>query len=77
MTETLGRKERSMADTSGTNNNRAPAHQPVMLCDGRCDSCGVPYIDERDNGEPVSCAYCGEPIDLNGQSVTARRPPNS
>jgi DNA-directed RNA polymerase subunit RPC12/RpoP len=66
-----------MADTTSTTTTGNRDQQPVMLCDGRCESCSVPYIDERDNGEPVSCAYCGEPIDLKGQSVTARRALNS
>ena len=46
---------------------------PTQLCDGTCGSCSVPFVDERDNGEPVSCAYCGEELDLKGAGVSARR----
>lgn len=65
-----------MAGTTNTTTTGTGDQQLVMLCDGQCDSCSVPYVYERDNCEPVSFAYCGEPIDLTGPSVTARRPKN-
>lgn len=59
---------------SNPNEPSSEIQQPTQLCDGTCGSCNVPFIDERDSGEPVSCAYCGEELDLNGPAVTSRRP---
>lgn len=56
------------------NQSSSEIQQPTQLCDGTCGSCSVPFVDERDNGEPVSCAYCGEELDLKGPGVSSRRP---
>jgi len=61
---------------SNPNESSSEIQQPAQLCDGTCSSCNVPFVDERDNGEPVSCAYCGEELDLKGAGVTSRRPMN-